>query len=153
MPRLSPRLAATLLANPRSARISCNPGSRFLSPIGQCYGQRNPTVKARRFRPCDSRPGASSKDHATLNSNFDKVAAWAKTHNRPIYLGEFGVYDKAPMDSRVRYTDAVARAAEAQGWSWAYWQFDNDFILWDMKHDTWVEPIRHALIPASTKKP
>ena len=95
----------------------------------------------------------SEKDRATLNSNLDKVVAWAKMHSRPIYLGEFGAYDKAPMDSRLRYTDAVARAAEARGWSWAYWQFDNDFILWDMKHDTWVEPIRNALIPSAAKKP
>lgn len=90
----------------------------------------------------------SEKDRATLNGNFDKVAAWAKAHNRPIYLGEFGAYDKAPMESRIRYTDAVARAAEARGWSWGYWQFDGDFILWDMKRDAFVEPILHALIPA-----
>jgi endoglucanase len=90
---------------------------------------------------------ASEKDRATLNNNFDKVAAWAKAHNRPIYLGEFGAYDKAPLESRVRYTDAVARAAEVRGWSWGYWQFDGDFILWDMKRDAFVEPILHALIP------
>lgn len=24
----------------------------------------------------------------------------------------------------------------------------SDFILWDMKKDAWVEPIRHALVPA-----
>lgn len=73
---------------------------------------------------------------------------WAKTHNRPILLGEFGAYDQGPIESRVRYTDAVARTAESLGWSWAYWQFDSDFILWDMKQDKWVEPILHALIPA-----
>jgi hypothetical protein len=28
------------------------------------------------------------------------------------------------------------------------WQFDGDFILWDMKRDAFVEPILHALIPA-----
>jgi endoglucanase len=91
---------------------------------------------------------ASDKDRVTLNTNFDKVATWAKEHKRPIYLGEFGAYDKAPLESRVRYTDAVARAAEARGWSWGYWQFDGDFILWDMKRDAFVEPILHALIPA-----
>ena len=85
-----------------------------------------------------------------VQDDLAKVAAWAKDHNRPIYLGEFGAYDKGPMDSRVRYTDYVCRAAEATGWSWAYWQFDGDFILWDMKRDAWVEPILHALIP--TKK-
>jgi endoglucanase len=83
-----------------------------------------------------------------VRDDFAKVEAWAKEHNRPVFLGEFGAYDRGPMDSRVLYTDFVARTAEAMGWSWAYWQFDSDFILWDMKHDAWVEPILHALVPA-----
>ncbi len=83
-----------------------------------------------------------------LNQNFDKAAAWAKAHNRPLFLGEFGAYDKGPMDSRARYTSTVARAAEKRGWSWAYWQFDNDFILYDIGRETWVEPILRALVPA-----
>jgi endoglucanase len=33
------------------------------------------------------------------------------------------------------------------GWSWAYWQFDSDFIVFDIKNDRWVEPIRDALVP------
>lgn len=91
----------------------------------------------------------TEKELAAINSDFDKAVAWAKEHNRPIFLGEFGAYDKGPMDSRVRWTAAVARAAEQRGWSWAYWQFDSDFILYDIDHDKWVEPILHALIPAS----
>jgi len=82
-----------------------------------------------------------------VRADFEKVNAWARKNNRPIFLGEFGAYDRAPMESRVRYTDFVARTAESFGWSWAYWQFDSDFILWDMKKDTWVEPILKALIP------
>ena len=88
-------------------------------------------------------------DRDAVKKDFAKAAAWAKGHNRPILLGEFGAYDKGPMESRVRYTDGVARTAESFGWSWAYWQFDSDFILWDMKRDAWVEPILHALIPPS----
>lgn len=82
-----------------------------------------------------------------LKEAFDKVANWAKTNQRPILLGEFGAYDKAPVSSRERYTAAVARAAEERGWSWSYWQFDSDFILYDIKKDQWVEPILRALIP------
>ena len=89
----------------------------------------------------------SPADLDRLNKNFDGVAAWAKDHHRPIFLGEFGAYDKADMDSRVRYDFAVARAAEAHGWAWAYWQFDGDFVLWDMKRDAWVAPIHDALVP------
>jgi endoglucanase len=39
------------------------------------------------------------------------------------------------------------RQAESLGWSWGYWQFDSDFIVYDIDRDGWVEPIRAALIP------
>jgi endoglucanase len=82
-----------------------------------------------------------------LNQDFDKASAWGKEHHRPIFLGEFGAGDKAQMESRARYSASVARAAEQRGWSWAYWQFDGDFMLYDIARDAWVEPIRDALIP------
>jgi endoglucanase len=75
------------------------------------------------------------------------VQQWAHEHSRPIYLGEFGAYDKGDMDSRARYTEAVAREAERNGWGWGYWQFDSDFIVYDIDNDQWVTPIINALIP------
>ena len=83
-----------------------------------------------------------------IREDFGKAAAWAKEHRRLLFLGEFGAYDKGPMESRARYTDCVARTAESLGWSWAYWQFDSDFILYDIPKDRWVEPILRALVPA-----
>jgi endoglucanase len=79
--------------------------------------------------------------------DFAGVQQWSKVHNRPILLGEFGAYDKGPMESRVLYTAWVARTAESLGWAWTYWQFDSNFIVWDMDKDAWVEPIRKALVP------
>jgi len=87
-------------------------------------------------------------DHAVIDRDFDGVQAWAKEQQRPILLGEFGAYDKAPLDSRVKYTSAVARAAEQRGWAWSYWQFDSDFVVYLIDQDRWNEPIRKALIPA-----
>ena len=95
----------------------------------------------------------TEKELSAIKDDFDKAASWAKEHDRPLFLGEFGAYDKAPMDSRVRYLTTVARAAEQHGWSWAYWQFDSDFILYDIARDTWIEPILHALIPAASPAP
>ena len=79
--------------------------------------------------------------------DFAGVQQWSKAHNRPILLGEFGAYDKGPIESRVLYTSWLARTAESLGWAWTYWQFDSDFIVWDMAKDAWVDPIRKALIP------
>lgn len=88
-------------------------------------------------------------DRAAMRADFEKVAAWARANRRPIMLGEFGAYDRSgtPEAMRVAYTEAAAREAERLGFSWAYWQFDGDFIVWDMKKDSWVAPIRDALIP------
>lgn len=93
----------------------------------------------------------SEADRAELRANFEKVRAWADASHRPILLGEFGAYDKSgtPIQYRVAYDSAVAREAERHGFGWAYWQFDSDFILWDMQKNGWVEPILHALMPGA----
>jgi endoglucanase len=41
----------------------------------------------------------------------------------------------------------VRSEAERHGFGWAYWQFEGNFIVWDMARQQWVEPIRKALIP------
>ncbi len=89
----------------------------------------------------------NAADEEAIVEDFRKVKEWAQKNNRPIYLGEFGAYDKADMDSRVRYISFVARTAEKCGFSWAYWQFDSDFILYDVNNEKWVQPIYNALIP------
>jgi endoglucanase len=91
----------------------------------------------------------SAAERQTVRRDLNVAQQWATENNRPLFLGEFGAYDKGPLDARVRYTDCVTRTAEALGWSWAYWQFDSDFLLWDMAADDWVEPIRDALIPTT----
>ena len=82
-----------------------------------------------------------------LKKDFAQVAAWAERNKRPILLGEFGALEKAGTAQRVVWTDAVARTAEAQGFGWSYWQFDSDFVAWDMSQDGWVKSIHGALIP------
>jgi endoglucanase len=52
------------------------------------------------------------------------------------------------LDARVRWTAHVARTAESLGWAWTYWQFDSDFIVYDIDKDSWVEPILKALVPS-----
>jgi hypothetical protein len=89
----------------------------------------------------------TDQERRRIELDFAKAQQWAVQHDRPVHLGEFGAYDKADMDSRARYTAAVARAAERLGWSWAYWQFDSDFVVYDIGKDAWVEPIVKALVP------
>ena len=81
-----------------------------------------------------------------VESKLKVAADWSLKNDRPIFLGEFGAYDKGDMDSRARYTAFVARTAEKLGFSWAYWQFDSDFIVYNIDKESWVEPILDALM-------
>lgn len=86
-------------------------------------------------------------ERRAIESDFLTVQRWAMANERPILLGEFGAYDAAAMESRARWTSFVARLAESHGWSWSYWQFDDDFVVYDIDAGRWVEPLRDALTP------
>jgi len=88
----------------------------------------------------------SEEEQAVLRKQFDKAAAWAKEHNRPVFLGEFGAYSAADMESRARWTRFMVREAERHGFSWAYWEFCSGFGAYDPKADAWREPLKTALV-------
>jgi endoglucanase len=83
-----------------------------------------------------------------LRRDFDKAAAWGKKNGRPLYLGEFGAYSAADMDSRARWTRAVAGAADERGMSRAYWEFASGFGVYDPKANAWRKPLLNALLGA-----
>ncbi len=88
-------------------------------------------------------------DEAKATADFNKMSLWAEKEKRPVYLGEFGVYERAPPESRARYLSFMARSADRLGWSWAYWQFDHDFAAFDSARQAWKPGILRALIPPS----
>jgi len=91
----------------------------------------------------------SDDDKKAIRDDFQKARDWSVAHKRPILLGEFGAYDKGDIDSRVKYTSYVARIAEEFNFSWTYWQFDSDFIVYDIPKNQWVKPIHDALVPVN----
>jgi endoglucanase len=84
---------------------------------------------------------------AQVDKDFAAVKAWSEASGRPVFLGEFGAYDKATMADRVLWTSTVARTAEKYGFAWGYWQFSSDFVLYDFKKNDFVRPILKALVP------
>lgn len=90
----------------------------------------------------------TAEDESKARADFDKIRSWSEREKRPIYVGEFGVYERAPAEARTRYLSFVARSAERLGWAWAYWQFDHDFAAFDSARQTWKPDILRALIPA-----
>lgn len=104
-------------------------------------------------RDVAARDWGSPAEERAVAADLEEVAAWARAARRPIYLGEFGVYDRAPVAARARYAAFLTRTAERLGWPWAYWQFDHDFALYDTDRARWVAPLLKALVPEGGAAP
>ncbi|HEY8048786.1 MAG TPA: glycoside hydrolase family 5 protein [Ramlibacter sp.] len=86
------------------------------------------------------------KQHRQIADALDAARRWNELTGYPVYLGEFGSYEKADLRSRAAYTRIVRDEAEKRGIGWAYWEFASTFGVFDPKTDTWIEPLRHALL-------
>ncbi|MGA2172807.1 MAG: glycoside hydrolase family 5 protein [Sedimentisphaerales bacterium] len=89
----------------------------------------------------------SEDEKQRIAKAFDIAADWAKKNKRPIYLNEFGTYEKADMESRVRWTKCVAETAAARGFSLSYWEFCSGFGLYDSQTKSWRKGLLDAIVP------
>jgi len=91
---------------------------------------------------------AFSTEKQAVISDFAGASAWSMQHNMPIFMGEFGAYNKADISSRVKWTSFVAREAERRTFSWAYWEFCSGFGAYDLTKREWRMDLLTALIPS-----
>jgi endoglucanase len=85
-------------------------------------------------------------EREAVTRDLASVADWAKSRGRPLFIGEFGAYDRADLASRVRWTRRVRSEAERLGMGWAYWEFGTDFGVFEPELHRWREPLRRALL-------
>ena len=67
-----------------------------------------------------------------IDEYFAPLDAFSATHNIPINVGEFGVNKDygALLADRALYSNYHARYFELKGWSWAIWDFKQDFGIY-----------------------
>lgn len=85
-------------------------------------------------------------ERETIKGEFAYAINYSKTHNIPIHIGEFGAYNKADMDSRVRWTTFLSRWFEEEGFSWAYWEFSAGFGIYNRSTQQYLMPLVNALL-------
>ena len=91
--------------------------------------------------------GKPGEKQAVLD-DFKIAVDWAKLHNRPLYLGEFGAYKKADIDSRVQWLTYVVQQMDVNHWSWSIWDLmDPDFGIYDPSQKSWIGPLKDAILP------
>jgi endoglucanase len=84
-----------------------------------------------------------------LDAGFAKLADWARSHGRPVFMGEFGTTNHADMPSRVRWTLANRVLAEKHGFSWGCWSFGPTYALYDHQARRWHHDLLAALFSES----
>jgi endoglucanase len=86
-------------------------------------------------------------DKTVVTRYLEKAVAYAKSKNLPVFMGEFGAYGKADIQSRVRWTTYTRQEAEVRGFSWGYWEFGAGFGVYDRLNDAWRMELLKALLP------
>jgi endoglucanase len=109
--------------------------------------QGAPFLPALHRPPLGARWTGKFTETETIRHDFDFMALWARLNHRPIFIGEFGVLETAPIADRAAWTREVAREADSHGFSWAYWQFRGNFTAYDEKEGKWNDQILNALEP------
>ena len=71
---------------------------------------------------------------------------WSDAQHYPVYLGEFGAYNKADMNSRTNFTRFMRDEAEKRNMSWAYWEMAAGFGVYDPVAKAWRPELRNALL-------
>jgi endoglucanase len=82
-----------------------------------------------------------------VDDALGRASAWAAANRVPLLMGEFGAIHSADADSRARWTEYVARAAETRGIGWVYWDFCAEFRAYNCATGAWNEALLKALIP------
>ncbi len=73
----------------------------------------------------------SADEQALMLRLLDLAAADARRRQRPMLVGEFGAYGKAPLAARVRYLRFMRSAMEARQMPWMYWELASGFGVYD----------------------
>jgi endoglucanase len=89
----------------------------------------------------------SSEESAEIRRDFALALQWGKENERPIFVGEFGAYSRAAIDSRAKWTHAVRTTCEEFGFAWAYWELAAGFGILDPTTRQWRPQLIEALLP------
>lgn len=81
-----------------------------------------------------------------IRSQLQQAAMFGQVNNTPVYVGEFGAYSTADIESRADWTATVQDSARSLGMSTAYWEFGAGFGAFDIENDQWRGPLLGALI-------
>ncbi|NNC37244.1 MAG: cellulase family glycosylhydrolase [Hyphomonadaceae bacterium] len=96
--------------------------------------------------PTEKRGWGSEKDRDELKDAVQTAVDFEKAIDRPVFVGEFGAYEKINNSERVQYVNDVRSAMEGAQIPWCLWSFSNTFPLYDTEKQAWDKDMLDALV-------
>ena len=88
----------------------------------------------------------SAAQQAEMVAPLDVAKAWSVAKRYPMYVGEFGAYNKADDASRITFNRTMRQAMESRGMTWAYWEFAAGFGVYDPAKLSFRQPLLDSLL-------
>jgi len=90
---------------------------------------------------------ANAEEIQALVDEFQFAADWGKQHNRPLFLGEFGVNKAADQESAARWLRTAREQMEKHAMSWSLWNMmGSNFGMFDEEKKEWITPRKNAIL-------
>lgn len=91
----------------------------------------------------------TAEEQQAVVEDFNEAAQWGKEHDRPLFLGEFGVVYTADTASTVRWLSFVVEQMEKHDMSWSMWDLMGPHMgIFDDVTRTWIEHRKEAVLGA-----
>lgn len=81
---------------------------------------------------------------------FESLRDYSREHRIPVWIGEFGAYEKADSASRARWANYRARLYESLGFSWSWWELKASFGILNPRTGQWNRFLTSALLSDDT---
>jgi len=80
------------------------------------------------FRDYNTKPATINPSSPyAFRVKLQAARAWSEYYGRPVHVGEFGCYEKADAQSRVRFYQEIRSLMDQQGLGWAMWDWKAGF--------------------------
>jgi len=80
-----------------------------------------------------------------IKNDMELIKQYSDLHNVPVYIGEFGAYEKADDASRARWIGCLHSFFQTYGFSGAYWEYCNGFGIYNPGLDCYHTGMLKAL--------
>jgi endoglucanase len=96
--------------------------------------------------PTFDRAWGNAQDVANVRRHIAQAADWARAHNLPLQLGEFGVNRAVSIPQRALRLRTVREACDMHAIGWCVWDFATTFEIFDQGRGAFIPEVRRALV-------